>query len=433
MKQRFLSIGLPLLALFLGGVESCADETLVVGGSGRALPQGGDASEGGAGSTDDLWIGGATSSSAPLACKAENLACESNAECCGLSCLGARCRADCTSDLEPCAQDAACCGGLCADGSCAPLNTECKTSGNDCTKNTDCCSSYCLEGTCDRNASFCGQPGDVCSEDEQCCTGTCDTAGGRSLGICADAPRGPSNCSGGVAGTVCGACNDCCSRLCAPYGPSGISVCQASSGCRMTGELCKSDSECCGSEAGDGLPGSGNVTCEKEASAEIGICRNPRSCSPQGNSCHFKDYTCSVSAAANKCCDGDDGARGSCELDDLGIPRCTGLGPSCRSEGETCASRSGCCSDAACVPDEDLVLRCGPPGSSCLGQGESCTITADCCSEFFCNTEVGSNHGNCKPKPSGLNCSEYGQACGPGLECCPGIPCTSGRCVEPVK
>ena len=89
---------------------------------------------------------------------------------------------------------------------------------------------------------------------------------------------------------LCDDCNGCCSRLCAPYGPTGVKVCQPAQGCRVNGDLCRQNEDCCGG-GNSGLPGDGNVTCQKaNASDEIGICRNPQSCNPEGNVCHFRNY-----------------------------------------------------------------------------------------------------------------------------------------------
>jgi hypothetical protein len=71
----------------------------------------------------------------------------------------------------------------------------------------------------------------------------------------------------------------------------------------VNGDLCRKDGDCCGAE-GTGLPGDGNVTCDKSAGGEVGICRNPMSCNPQGDVCHYQNYQCSISSARNDCCAG---------------------------------------------------------------------------------------------------------------------------------
>src|SRR5690606_804575 len=115
-----------------------------------------------------------------------------------------------------------------------------------------------------------------------------------------------------------------------------VSICQGASGCRQTGEICAADDECCGGSSDSALPGAGNVVCVIDEDATFGVCRNAISCSPQGNVCHIQDYVCSVSAASNRCCGGDD-APGACILDEAGIPRCNGLPDECLAIGSACA------------------------------------------------------------------------------------------------
>lgn len=316
---------------------------------------------------------------------------------------------------------------------------------------------------CRLGASFCIQTGDVCSNSEQCCSGDCQKGAG-ALGTCAAPPSGPTYCSDGVDGTVCGACNQCCSRLCAPYAMTGIRVCQPASGCRVNGDLCRKDGDCCGA-AGTGLPGDGNVTCEKEAGKLVGICRNPRGCNPQGNVCHYKDedYVCNTSSAARNNCCGAVGNSGVCQLDMLGVPRCNGLGDTCIPTGGICSSAMDCCNQAPCVPDSNGILHCyaSPAGPSvdagttpCVPTGGPCTVTADCCVGSMCILPVGSTQGICGnvvPPPgghpgatpdgggvptidggNGPGCALYGQTCTTAADCCDAVPCIGGRCVDQV-
>jgi hypothetical protein len=288
----------------------------------------------------------------------------------------------------------------------------------------------------------------VCSDSSLCCSGDCAKGTG-TLGTCAPPPSGATYCSDGVDGTLCGDCNNCCSRLCAPYAPTGVRVCQPVSGCRVNGDLCRKDSDCCGA-AGTGLPGEGNVTCQIDPGKALGICRNPQSCNPQGNVCHYKDYTCSVSSARNNCCSGV-GNSGECQLDFLGVPRCNGMGDTCRVAGETCASAQDCCNLAPCVPDAAGILRCygvpgvdgGPPTSSCVPTGGPCSINADCCVGSTCIQPIGSTQGICgipTPPPSDAGvidasspgCAEYGQTCTIDADCCNGVPCWNNRCMDAI-
>jgi hypothetical protein len=368
-----------------------------------------------------------------------------------------------------------CCSGTCESGQCKALNLECKTAGNTCSGNSQCCSKLCKSGKCELRSSYCTQMGDVCSRAEECCTGRCDKNAGATLGTCGDAPSGATNCSGrGVEGSVCASgdgggdmvCNECCSRLCAPYGPTGVFVCQPASGCHVNGDFCRTNNDCCGA-AGTGLPGDGNVTCQKDASATLGVCRNPMGCNPQGNVCHYKGsdggYVCGGSSSRNNCC-GDTGDQdGTCQLDTLGVPRCNGLG-ACRTSGTTCASADDCCNNAPCVPDSAGVLRCyavPDGGRSCVPTAGPCTINGDCCPGAICLRPVGSTRGVCgvitttpptdggTPGDGGVKdggaggssgsggaggsggvpqCSEYGQQCQSSSNCCNAVPCNGGIC-----
>jgi hypothetical protein len=376
------------------------------------------------------------------------------------------------SDEASCAVDAECCGGRCQDGTCSALSSSCKTSGNECSDNGQCCSQLCDEGRCSLGASFCIQTGDVCGSDTECCSASCTIAEGAKLGTCGVPPTGASSCSGQVDGTVCSGCGSCCSRLCAPYADSGVSVCQPATGCHPNGGLCREDTDCCGAP-GSGLPGDGKVRCEKEAGAKIGLCRNPTGCNPQGNVCHYKDYTCSISSARNACCAAP-GNSGECQLDRLGVPRCNGLGDTCRQGGETCASSDDCCNDLPCVADDAGVLRCFVPKDgepTCVPGAGSCTVTADCCRGSSCIVATGSTRGTCStpdaPPAGGTGgsgaagassgtggsgagsgganagapaagsggapeCAQFGQDCQVDGDCCSELPCLEGACVYPV-
>jgi hypothetical protein len=400
-------------------------------------------------------------------CTPNGAACSGPTECCSLSCIAGECGSSaCVSDGASCAVGAECCSGNCDSGSCVALNTMCRTGGNECSDNSQCCSSLCESGRCSLGASFCVQTGDVCARDSECCGSRCDIADGATIGTCGVPPAGASSCSGDVDGTVCNGCGSCCSRLCAPYQDTGVSVCQRATGCRPNGGLCRQDNDCCGA-AGTGLPGDGKVTCEKESGQDVGICRNPTGCNPQGNVCHYKDYACSISSARNACCAAP-GNSGECQLDRLGVPRCNGLGDTCRAEGETCASSDDCCDDRPCVADGSGVLRCFN-GGTCVPSGGSCTASADCCRGATCITAVGSNQGTCsaseqapaagsggagsggagsggagsggagsggaagaagsEPPPV---CAEFGQQCQMDSDCCSDLPCYEGYCIYPL-
>jgi hypothetical protein len=370
-------------------------------------------------------------------CLPAEASCTSPLDCCTMRCEAGSCSGDaCIQDDVACTSNDQCCSGKC-DGTCMPLNTSCKTAGNSCAADGDCCSMLCANEVCQLASSFCSQQGDACARGDQCCSGVCAIAEGALLGMCAPPPSAPTNC-GGVQGTVCSGCGDCCSRLCAPYGPTGVLICQPASGCRVMGELCKVNEDCCGGDVESGLPGAGNVTCEKTTDPEYGRCRSPSSgplwpaCNPQGNVCHFKDYACGNSSSRNNCCGDTGNKQGVCQLDALGVPRCNGLA-GCREPGETCASAADCCNGIPCVPDAEGVLRCLVPegeGPACVPEGGTCTYNGDCCVGYTCIIPVGSSQGVCGiPEGSGgPTCAEYGQTCSTSGDCCNQVPCTDGIC-----
>lgn len=247
---------------------------------------------------------------------------------------------------------------------------------------------------------------------------------------------------------LCNGCGDCCSRLCAP-GPSGVSICQPASGCHVTGDLCKSDLDCCGGDPNSGLPGAGNGKCQLDASGKIGLCINPSNggggaCNPEGNVCHYladASYTCSSSSARADCCGEENPKWKMCKLDALGVPRCMGSGE-CKATGESCALSANCCDNRPCVPDADGTRHCA--AEVCVPGGGSCTINADCCPGGLCNRAPGSTTGTCTTIPTdgsggaggtggGSTCAEYGQQCGVDGDCCNDVPCTGGICTYIVK
>jgi hypothetical protein len=259
-----------------------------------------------------------------------------------------------------------------------------------------------------------------------------------------------------------------------------VNVCQPASGCHVTGDLCTKDTDCCGGDPKSGLPGAGHVKCQIPDGLQVGICRNPMACNPEGNVCHFKDYACSISSARADCC-GDLGAKGSCALDALGVPRCYGIG-ACRDAGQTCASAADCCDNVPCTPDASGKLICANVGDGpkCVPGGSNCTIDGDCCPGSGCLRPPGSTSGVCSAPPSGSGgsgsgggdaggassggstvaggsnggssnsnggnassgtggaagsgggsgptCASYGQLCVTSSSCCNDVPCNAGIC-----
>ncbi len=331
--------------------------------------------------------------------------CTSSLDCCSLSCVGGICQTACMSDGQTCTSNGECCSGTCTGGTCAklPSASSCSTAGNSCASDGTCCSNLCTGGKCQLAASYCTQIGDICQHPTDCCTGVCNVASGATYGTCAANSPGAVDCSAGVDGTVCGgSCGDCCSRLCEPYGPTGVLICQPANGCHVDGDICRSNSDCCGG-AGSGMPGDGTVTCVFMTGQTIGLCRNPQagtstnSCDPEGDVCHYKadaTYKCTVSSTRNNCC-GAPGNSGVCKLDALGIPRCYG-GGACSPAGGACAYSGDCCNGLPCVPNPSG----GTPSyicatTLCQPSGASCTIDGDCCAGLSCIKPLGSASGTC--------------------------------------
>ncbi len=396
-------------------------------------------------------------------CRGAGEGCSNATECCTFVCNNGSCGSSlCISDNQPCAQDSECCGGSCdGNGMCAPLNPGCLTSGNTCTTNNDCCSDFCSNGQCSSRPSFCTQTDDVCAEDTECCAGICSKQSGAALGTCTE-PGAPGTTGCLIAGEVCGAGADggpisdggipqcggeCCSRSCAPYGPTGVLICQPPSGCHPTGELCREDSDCCGSP---GLPGgNGSVRCSKSPGEPVGRCDNGQACRPSGAICKLATTSCN---AENNCCAGNVNLDPTvCQQDLLGIPRCTAVGDCTEAgsrAGQPCATSADCCG-LPCLPnasagDGGVAFICGP---SCVDTGGACTTTSDCCSGLPCVLPPGSTQGMCgggtnpdggtTPDGGGMpdgggGCSLFGQQCSSTADCCNFVPCTEGRCVFPV-
>ena len=405
-----------------------------------------------------------------IECLPADAACHSSIDCCNLSCVAGFCSdQQCISDNQECSEDGRCCSGTCTDGACEPLNLSCLTGGNECSDHDQCCSGLCLDGVCELGASFCVQSGDLCTRDTDCCSATCNV-GDNGLGICGEVPSGSTRCTG-VEGMLCQDCNDCCSRLCVPYGPYGVFVCQPAQGCRILGDLCREDRDCCGGDPDSPLLGAGNVECQKEdPNQPLGVCRNPRSCNPQGNVCHYNDddYPCSSSSAPNDCCGDPGGGEGFCRLDPLGVPRCNPGEDQCVVTGDICSNSMDCCDEVPCVPWDDGLLHCGVPDNpdECVPLDGPCTVDADCCPPWMCIRPVGSTVGYCGqppnvPPPTGGaggqggqpstggqagqpstggqagappqdTCALYGQICSENGDCCNNVPCTDGMCKFPI-
>jgi hypothetical protein len=411
---------------------------------------------------------------APLhQCSGPDIACTIATECCTTSCIGGKCSAkQCVADNGKCGNNAECCSGTCTAGICKPLNTTCKTSGNPCTGNDQCCSKLCNAGVCSDGASFCTQQGDVCGANFDCCGGNCTKAAGALLGTCGTVAGGGGTTECLSKGTLCvdtDSCGgSCCSRVCAPTGAGpGLRVCQPPSGCSPTGELCRGDSDCCGS-AGSPSPVKGPVTCSKAAATDqFGRCDNGGACREPGSICKLSSQSCN---AENNCCEPDDAPTQSwcndnpdncCRADALGIPRCILHANNCTTPvaaGTSCVTSADCCGKP-CVGN-----KCQ---ATCVNLDGTCTTHADCCTGLPCVFPTGSTKGLCGgtilpdggvgPKPDAgtppptdggstgsdggpsdgggiiVGCALYGQTCAVNANCCDGVPCTNGTCHYAIK
>jgi hypothetical protein len=263
------------------------------------------------------------------------------------------------------------------------------------------------------------------------------------------------NCA--MDGEVCPGCSSCCSRVCAVTG-SGASVCQLAGGCRIQGDTCKQDADCCGA-LGSGLPGAGTVHCEMVAGTTppIGFCTNPmaggggNSCDPEGDVCGIQPPQACGTSAREDCCDCMPPKFNCCKLDKEGVPRCygggmiagcptgyTGKAGCCIAAGAQCAFSAECCNGAPCLPDDKGVLRCG--AATCSPANGPCTATSDCCAGLACNVPAGKTAGTCgavvapPPPPNDMGkptvgdagtCSLVGQGCSSTQPCCTGLSCAS--------
>jgi hypothetical protein len=208
-----------------------------------------------------------------------------------------------------------------------------------------------------------------------------------------------------------------------------VKVCQPAEGCRVDGDTCHATSDCCGA-AGTNLPGAGEVHCIGDSGGEvpnsqdtIGICRNPTGCDPEGDTCHYLNYTCGNSSKRNDCC-ACISSKSCCQLDALGVPRCNAVA-TCVMPGGQCAFSGDCCNGEPCVPNGSGQLVCG---AACVNMSGMCTNTGDCCNGLTCVFTPGQTYGTCGggmgSGSSGCMGPLSGQKCDVNTPCCPsGTPC----------
>ena len=406
-------------------------------------------------------------------CKTAGGSCANPNDCCNFDCVNGTCGTDqCISDGQSCtAGSTPCCSGpsACQNGTCAQLGTGCHTAGNACSSNTDCCSGSCdmTTKTCaaPSTISFCGQTSDICFKDADCCTGICSAAGSTGAGTCQPIPN--STCT--VDGLKCNGCSTspaCCSSYCGSYGSSGSTVCQPAGGCRILGDLCRQNSDCCGGDqTACTLEGAGDVVCTIfDTKRGLGTCSVPSgtncpmppvctnssepgcsnsTCIPEGDVCHCTQYDpktgicvlnggtplpsgCSVNSINSDCCGATGASKMACRLDKVGVPRCFTV-TTCIPSGGSCATSADCCNGNVCVPDGNGHYVCGT--TTCVPTGGQCTATSDCCSGDgnVCIIPPGQTTGVCgNPTPPPADggtpsqCSYAGQSCSTTQPCCSG-------------
>jgi hypothetical protein len=227
----------------------------------------------------------------------------------------------------------------------------------------------------------------------------------------------------------------------------GATVCQPVGGCKLTGNFCTDDDNCCGG----GVNPNGSVACSG------GRCDNGQSCNGVGNICGAGKLpdggTTDINASQN-CCDGK---KDVCKVDSSGVPRCFGGGsgqcptgytgeePCCIGDGATCQFSDQCCGGALCLPAGNGTLTCQRP--TCAPVGATCEPGADagagCCAGTEClpTGEIGyacQQRTPPGPRPdggtgtpdAGPSCRANETACTSASQCCSSI-CTGGVCKAP--
>ncbi|OGQ82113.1 MAG: hypothetical protein A2289_02400 [Deltaproteobacteria bacterium RIFOXYA12_FULL_58_15] len=337
-------------------------------------------------------------------CLAAGETCTAPAECCSYTCANGQCLlySLCRIEGEVCALDSDCCSGSCAEQAggvliCSTLNyigsvpKECRAVGEYCQGNPDCCSHACYlpvgYPSLDLRCEFiggCRVIGDVCNRDNDCCSFAC-----------INTPDGVKRCDyyHGTPG-----CLDTGVLPCYPNEDPGDAYpdwITPDDYCRMRGEICRIDDDCCE------YAGGGDHVC-RIADIEHGSKRCRIS---EDTACQLTGEVCAVS---EDCC------GGLCIQDASGVFRCGG----CLVDGTPCSEAGSCCS-LVCEPwpSEADELRCGSDIILCQPEGELCDDALDCCG------------GLCSVGVDGAmfcGCIDFGQPCDPtnADSCCEGI-CTA--------
>lgn len=171
-------------------------------------------------------------------CKRDGETCARAQDCCSLGCNGSVCgQTLCSREGDDCVTGQTCCSGICgADKKCA-LDTAagCRATAEDCNSGggPGCCV-QCVNNHCDPGAGACRAIGSPCGAAPDCCSGSC-VQGANNVQRCAGA------CT--AQGAACQTTADCCGGTTCTGSPS---VCSApASVCKLQGDQCVGDGECC--------------------------------------------------------------------------------------------------------------------------------------------------------------------------------------------
>jgi hypothetical protein len=182
-------------------------------------------------------------------------------------------------------------------------------------------------------------------------------------------------------------------------------ICQQLGGCRVMGEICGPDVECCA-----------DATCVvADPLTGIGRCALDGACGGPGEICRVSGDV----SAMRDCCPGT-GARILCRGSEVrGVDRCLAETVDCALDGGRCAAPGDCCG-GRCVPNAIGELVCS---AACVAGTGRCTSDADCCSGA-CGSD-----GHCASLMR--RCAAIAEPCALDAECCSGL-CENGACGSPL-
>ncbi len=452
--MRRLFPAFALVVIVAAAFQACSSSSSGGGTGDGGSDAGGDGGTGDGGS--DAGGDGGTGGDGGATC---GQTCATGTPCCTGTCtdIGGGLKGCISSTCKPigtaCASGSDCCSTVCTGNLCAALQgSTCKTTGETCALGSECCSRNCFANRCSP-AYTCQAYGDICRSNADCCGGLCGIVAG-SVGLCTQT-TGATSC--GQDGVPCNQANDCCTQVCTDPG-SGVKACAVASGCRVTGDVCASDQQCCGG----GTNPNGTVQCVPTSAR----CDNGQSCNGVGTICGkaygpLPDGGYGIvyqTATNNNCCNGKD----TCHLDSAGIPRCyggcsnqtctgdpcpygyTGQAGCCIAQDGLCQFKEQCCNGLPCLPDSNGVGHC--TASSCIALGALCGASADggACCEGVCQPAIEGPSVCQIPTPppdggtpdggatDGGTCQQNGTACTGGTQCCStyciGGTCTAASC-----